>query len=151
MNFARVLREALSDHDLRQSDLADRVGVTQPTVSNWVRGRCKAPEQVEILIAAGMKRSEAIQALAEPEEPNSTVTAAIDADDNLDQKFKDHLRMEYMILLRLTAEQRAGLLPNQASKSLGNRPAEPRKFGTRSHSPTVPQPRDSSTSTRSYK
>jgi transcriptional regulator with XRE-family HTH domain len=110
MNFARVLRDALANNDLRQSDLAKRVGVTQPTVSTWTRGRTRPPEdQVEILMAAGMKRTQAIRALAEPEAPNSSVAAAIDADNNLDTEFKEHLRTEYMILLRLTAEQRAGL------------------------------------------
>lgn len=110
MNFSRVLRDALADNDLRQADLATRVGVTQPTVSTWTRGRSRPPEdQVEILVAAGMKRSQAIRALAEPEEPSSIVADAIYADANLDDEFKNHLRMEYMMSLRLTAEMRAGL------------------------------------------
>jgi transcriptional regulator with XRE-family HTH domain len=119
MNFSRVLRDALADNDLRQSDLADRIGVTQPTISTWVRGRTRPPEdQVEILMAAGMKRSDATFALAQPEEPASSVTTAIDADDNLDDEFKDHLRMEYMILLRLTAEMRAGLPARRVGDSV---------------------------------
>jgi transcriptional regulator with XRE-family HTH domain len=120
MNFSKVLRNALTDNDLRQSDLAERIGCTQPTVSTWVRGRYTAApaDQVDILMAAGMKRSEAVRALAEPEEPNSSVTAAIDADDNIDPEFKEHLRLEYMILLRLTAERRAGLPARRVGDSV---------------------------------
>ena len=93
--------------------------MTQPTVSTWVRGRSRAPEdQVEILIAAGMKRTQAIRALAEPEEPNSSVTKAIDADDNLDPEFREHLRMVYMMALRLTAERRAGLPARRVGDSV---------------------------------
>lgn len=49
-DFGRALREALSVQKMTQEGLGDRLGVSQPAVSDWINGESEpAPEMVFVI------------------------------------------------------------------------------------------------------
>lgn len=97
--LSEVFRQTYEAAGLSQVDIAEALGVDQPTVSKWARGMRRPPLDALPIVErmAGLRAGTILRRAGYVDDGPCDVLAAIDADPDLDEEARTAIRIMYRV------------------------------------------------------